>query len=119
MNQMSRLRIIKEGNEYIFLAEGCYLTYFVIWEGEREPTIEDWELLKQNGEYKYCSTRNFDGTKGIHFHVYCGNNSKDFRGKTYRPPDRHNNPVRSVNMENNSNGRDRYYNGYHQFFPLI
>ena len=111
---MSRLTITKEGNIYKFEAEGCYLTYFVIWEGEREPTIDDWELLKQNGEYKYCSTRNFDGTKGIHFHVYSGNNSEDFRGKTYRPPDRHNNLVRSVNMANNSNDRDRYYNGYHQ-----
>jgi len=111
---MSRLTITKEGNRYNFEAEGCYLTYFVIWEDGETPTSKKWEHPEQIGEYKYSLVKYFDGTKGIHFHVYSGNNSEDFRGKTYRPPDRHNNPVRSVNMANNLNDRDRYYNGYYQ-----
>jgi hypothetical protein len=65
------------GGNYLFTAEGCHLKYFVIWAEGEEPR---WEPVYGDGYY-YQMSYNLDRNRRYNFHVYDGNESKDFRGK--------------------------------------
>ena len=67
----------KGGENYIFSAKGCHLKYFVIW---AEGDTPRWEPIDgEPNDYKMSYT--LENNKIYNFHVYDGNESKDFRGK--------------------------------------
>ena len=105
------------GDSYLFTASGCHLKYFVIWRGDEAPTQDDWIRVYGDGPYEK-SINNIHNDSGIKFHVYDGNNEEDFRGETFRAPERRNDS--DYNRSNNySNRRDnsddeRYDNNYNR-----
>lgn len=65
-----------DGN-YLFTSEGCHLQYFVIW---YEGCSPEWIQIYGDGYY-YQLNYKLEKNKIYKFHVYDGNDSKDFRGK--------------------------------------
>ena len=104
---MAHLEIKKiENFFYLFKASGCHLKYFVIWKDGENPYSYNWHNVR--GEEPFEMIMNIDNNNGIHFHVYDGNSSEDFRGQIFFPPDRDNDAV--YNKDNNySNRRDNAY----------
>ena len=105
---MAHLEIKKIKNSfYLFKASGCHLKYFVIWKNGENPYPYNWHNVR--GEEPYEMRMNIDNNNnGIHFHVYDGNSSEDFRGKIFFPSERDNDAV--YNKDNNySNRRDNAY----------
>ena len=104
---MAHLEIKKiENSFYLFKASGCHLKYSVIWKDGENPYPYNWHNVR--GEEPYEMRMNIDNINGIHFHVYVGNSSEDFRGKIFFPAERDNDAV--YNKDNNySNRRDNPY----------
>ena len=102
---MSELLITQlEKDLYKFEAKGCPLKFFVIWENCHIPRPEDWYQVNPIGKNYYTMTKVIKDTKGIHFHVYNGNNPEYFRGKYYFSSED------KINFdENNNNQQEKNY----------
>ena len=76
---MAYLDIVRRGGDnYLFIAEGCHLEYFVIWAEGESPR---WEPVYSEDGYSYQMSYNLERNRRYNFHVYDGRESKDFRGK--------------------------------------
>ena len=103
----------KGGDNYLFISRGCPLKYFVIWAEGDKPR---WENVYGDGNY-YQLNYNLDRNTTYNFHVYDGENSKDFRGKMrYTTGNKRNNN----NKEDDDNDYDEdyfyYYNYYYNYY---
>ena len=103
----------KGGDNYLFISIGCPLKYFVIWAEGEEPK---WENVYGDGNY-YQLNYNLDRNKTYNFHVYDGQNSKDFRGKM-----RYTTGINFHDNEDEDNDKNadydnyNYYNYYYNYY---